>query len=253
MINKGFFMSVKHFLLIVGLLTSSLVNAGEPADIDAQFETTQCATPCKTPSKHVWWLLRSTDQIELRNVDKATGELSPRGEIWKHSKDGKLGYLFLMHDDKRAIEYLFDDLKILGINSDENKWQITSQLVADDELAHMKTLEVKTAPFEGFETVLYTGEINDAKVKVTWIPQLHIPVKIEYVYPSSTATVMLNKLISGSDLAIDENKNLRTTNDRLSSYKQIYFTDIGDMEQNAEAQVWIAKAKGAPGIHAHNH
>jgi hypothetical protein len=253
----GILMLIKYryLSLVIGLLTSSITSIAaelNPA-IDAQFETTHCASPCKTAHVNSWWLLRSADQVELRNIDKTTGTLSARSEIWKHNPDGKLSYLYLMHPDKRAIEYLFDDLKILGLGADEQKWQMSSQLLTNDELAHMKKTDIKTAPYQGFDTESYEGEINQAKVNVLWIPKLHIPAKVIYTYPTSTATVALQKLITGSELTSNDNLQLKTTNEALSSYQQVYFTDIGDMEQNAEAQVWIAKAKGAPGLNGHHH
>jgi hypothetical protein len=39
----------------------------------------------------------------------------------------------------------------------------------------------------------------------------------------------------------------------LDNYQQVYYTDIGDMEQNDDAKEWLSKAQGAPGLHAHHH
>ena len=247
-------MSIKYLVLIISLFTSTLVCAADSLSaINAQFETTQCALPCKTPNTTAWWLLRSNNQVELRGIDNNTHKLSPRSEIWTLNPDGKLGYLFLMHEDKRAIEYLFDDLKILGINPDKEKWEETSQLVTESELNQMKRTGIETATFQGYETISYQGEINNAQVNIVWIPELKIPLKMVYTYPDITTTVQLKKLINGENLALPENKQLKTSNQALSNYQQVYYTDIGDMEDNSKAQVWIAKARGALGIHAHNH
>jgi hypothetical protein len=247
--------SIKHLLLIISLFTSALSHAESLSlpTIDAQFETTQCALPCKAPSTNAWWLFRANNQVELRSIDKITEKPSPRSEIWTLNPDGKLGYLFLMHEDKRAIEYLFDDLKILGINPDQTKWETEAQLVTENELAHMQKSSIKTVAFQGYATVGYEGEINSAKVNIIWIPELKIPVKIVYTYPNSTSIVQLTKLITGTELATVESKQLKTTKDVLSHYEQVYYTDIGDMEDNTKAQVWIAKARGALGIHEHQH
>jgi hypothetical protein len=247
-------MSALHRLIVLltALFASAEIRAAtapisnEPP-INAQYKTTACAKPCTTTNEREWWIFRTPEQVELRDIDTRTGQLGKYSEIWKHTSNEKLGYLFLMHDDKRAIEYLFDDLKVLNINADEHKWQVSSQLVSDDELARMQKLAKKTDPYHGYLTESYTGKINDADVEVTWLPQLHIPEKIIYFYPRNTVTVALEKLSTTPD------NNLSTSEETLNSYQQVYYTDIGDMEQNADAQEWIAKAQGAPGLHSHQH
>jgi hypothetical protein len=243
------------FALLMGVLVSTFAYAETeslPA-LDAKFETTQCAIPCKKTVKRDWWLMRAPLQVELRDVEKKTGHLTPRGEIWKHSPDGKMSYLFLMHDDKRAIEYLFDDLKVLGIKSDENQWQIISQLVSDTELAGLRKSSKKSIAYQGYSTESYVGAINGAKVKLTWLPQLKIPVKLEYVYAKSKVTIQLNQLNLAESTQTTSNRAPKTTEEVLDSYQQVYYTDIGDMEQSDDAKEWLAKAQGAPGLHSHHH
>jgi hypothetical protein len=243
------------FVLLVGLLMSSFAYAeAEPLQaLDAKFETVQCAVPCKKAVKRDWWLMRMTNQVELRDVERKPAQLAKRGEIWKYSPDGKMGYLFLMHDDKRAIEYLFDDLKVLGIKSDENQWQITSQLISDAELSGLKKISKKPIVYQGYLTENYAGAINGAKVKLTWLPQLRIPVELEYVYPKSKVTIQLQQLNVAGDTIVAKNISPKTTEEILNSYQQVYYTDIGDMEQSDDAKEWLAKAQGAPGLHAHHH
>jgi hypothetical protein len=227
--------------------------------LDARFETAQCAMPCKKAVKRNWWLMRQSEQVELRDIDSKTGQLAKRGEIWRHSPDGKTGYLFLMHEDKRTIEYLFDDLRVLGINADANQWQVTSQLISDTELAGLNKTSGKPVNYAGYSAESYTGTIHagtvdDAKVKLLWLPELHIPVKIEYTYPKSKVTIQLRQLnVGGKALAAKEQQAPKTTEEVLNSYQQVYYTDIGDMEQNDDAKEWLAKAQGAPGLHTHHH
>ena len=221
--------------------------------LDAQFETTQCAIPCKKTVKRNWWLMRQPDQVELRDVESQSGRLATRGEIWKHSPDGKLGYLFLMHQDKRAIEYLFDDLKVIGVKSDENQWQINSQLISESELANLKKTASQSKAYQGYDTEHYIGTLNDAQVKLTWLPQLRLPIKLEYTYPKSKVTIFLKQLNADSTPLTDSHSAPKTTEAILNTYQQVYFTDIGDMEQNDDAKEWLAKAQGAPGLHAHHH
>jgi hypothetical protein len=245
--------------LLLGMTISTFVQAeneqilSQTPSLDAQYETIQCATPCKKSVKRDWWLMRTSQQVELRDVEVKSGQLAKRGEIWKHSPDGKTGYLFLMHEDKRAIEYLFDDLRVLGINTDENQWQVTSQLVSDAELAGLEKTGNKPENYQGYPAENYTGIINDVKVKLLWLPQLHIPVKIEYTYPKSKVTIQLRQLNVAGKALIANNQAPKTTEEVLNSYQQVYYTDIGDMEQNDDAKEWLAKAQGAPGLHGHHH
>ena len=252
--------NVSNLLGTLVLLVSTVAYAETkslPA-LDAKFETVQCTTPCKKAVKRDWWLMRQSEQVELRDIDSKTGQLSTgklakRGEIWRHSPDGKTGYLFLMHEDKRAIEYLFDDLRVLGINADENQWQVTSQLVSNAEIADLKKTSGKPTSYNGYTAESYTGKVSDAKVKLLWLPELHIPVKIEYTYPKSKVTIQLRQLNVASKALAAKEQAPKTTEEVLNSYQQVYYTDIGDMEQNDDAKEWLAKAQGAPGLHAHHH
>lgn len=249
------FKNIAHLSACLVLLASTLAQAEAESLplLDAKFETVQCANPCKKSVKRDWWLMRSTEQAELRDVARKTGQLAKRGEIWKHSPQGKTGYLFLMHDDKRSIEYLFDDLKVLNIKSDENQWQIVSQLVTDTELAGLKKTDGKSTNYHGHSVEYYTGKINGAKVKLAWLPQLRVPVKLEYIYPKSKVTIQLQQLnLAGATLPAAQQAP-KTTEAALDNYQQVYYTDIGDMEQNDDAKEWLSKAQGAPGLHAHHH
>lgn len=227
--------------------TCTLAAAKSVPNFDARFETIQCEIPCKKPQKRIWWMLRNAAQVELRDVNLPTGKLAKFSEIWRHQADNKLSYLFLMHERKRAIEYLPDDLKILNISADEKQWQIMTQLITDDEISNLNKQSLKTVPYQRYQVESYTGKINDVQVSVLWLPQLRVPAKIVYFYPKTKVTVQLKQLSTELASAIS------TTESQLNSYQQVYYTDIGDMEQNAEAQAWIIEAKGAPGLHTHQH
>jgi hypothetical protein len=234
------------FITAIMIATSAQSATTALSTIDARFETTQCAIPCDSKNQRTWWLLRSEDQVELRDVNQTSNQLTSRSEIWKRLPDGKLNYFFLMHDEKLGIEYLPDDLKLLGVASDEKKWEISSQLITESELAAM--VKKSTAEsYQGYVTELYTGKIQNADVIVTWLPELRIPLNVTYTYPNKQISIDLKQLNTKID------PHLRTTGQSLDQYQRVYFTDIGDMEQSADAQQWIAKANGAPGLHAHQH
>jgi hypothetical protein len=249
---------LKKIGFCVSIIMALCVNMQAQAEVDAlpavdaRFETVKCANPCKKSIDTEWWMMRTSETVEVRQLDAKTGGLSNRGEMWKYSPNGKTGYMFLMHDDKRAIEYLFDDLKILGLGVDETQWQMNAQLITNEELASFKKSTMKSEVYQGYETQMYDGKIGNAQVSVLWIPALKLPVSLKYDYPTSTTTIKLKTLIAGEALQA-KNAAPNTTAQMLASYKQVYYTDIGDMEDNPTAQVWIANAAGAPGIHAHGH
>lgn len=254
-----FGLSQCRLLNIAMLLTSFLFTSiawsdsetNEPGMVSAEYVTTQCAIACQTPNKRIWWMFRTPNQVELRDVNVRTGLPAKSSELWRLNPDGKLNYVYLMHQDRRAIEYLFDDLRILGIAADQKKWEILTQLVTKDELAAMKKLPAKTTPVQGFVAELYTGQIHDIKVEITWLPQLNLPAKVAYIYPQNTVTVIL-QMVYTSDKSNPSSTKM-TTEQQLDTYQHVYYTDIGDMEQNAEAEEWITKAEGAPGLHRHPH
>lgn len=242
----------KFTVLALICLSLSVSAAEQPPAVDAQFETIKCAIPCKQELKTEWWMMRTPNTIELRHLVGNKGNtLAKRGEMWKYNPKGKTTYLFLMHDDQRAIEYLFDDLKILGLGVDETQWQINSQFLTNAELAGFKKSTKTSKAYQGYQTAVYTGKIGQADVNVMWLPALKVPVKLEYVYPKSKVTIALKTLAAGENL--QQSKAPKTTTDKLASYDQVYYTDIGDMEEDPTAQAWIAKAAGAPGLHAHHH
>jgi hypothetical protein len=252
--DKGKYMiNLMSKTAVLAFLCVSLhVSAAEPQPtIDAQFETTKCAKPCKQEVKTKWWMMRTPKTIELRQVDNKTNTLSKRGEMWKYNPNGQSSYLFLMHDDQRAIEYLFDDLKILGIGVDERQWQINSQFITNAELAGFKKIAKTSKAYQGYATEVYTGKIGKADVHVTWLPALKLPVKLEYVYPKSNITIALKTLVAGDHL--QKSPAPKTTVAKLGKYDHVYYTDIGDMEEDPTAQAWIANAAGAPGMHDHHH
>lgn len=246
---------------LIALLAAVLITVSAQAattelpTLDAKFETTQCAIPCKKSVKRNWWMMRTAEQVELRDAKK-TDQLANYGEVWQRTGNGKLSYFYLMHDDKRAIEYASVDLNMLGIATDDHEWQMQTQLVTEGELATMKKNTKKTSPYKGLATESYTGMVKDAKVNLVWIPELKIPLIAEYVYPKRKVTIRLRD-VNGTNVmlanTIPSTFKIKATDLALQDYQQIYYTDIGDMEQEAGTQSWLVNAEGAPGLHAHRH
>lgn len=221
--------------------------------VNAMYITTQCEVPCIKPLKKQWWLMRIPNQVELRDVDSESGQLTSLGELWKRAPDGKMTYWYLMHDDKRVIEYLFDDLKVLGIKTDESQWQMLTQIISDYEKSILKLHTAGSEPFLGYAAERFTGVINGINVELIWLSDLHVPAMVEYQYPKRTVKVQLIQ-IQDRHISSSAGKFPTKTDDvALSQYQHIYYTDIGDMEQNDEAKEWLVRAITAPGLHTNHH
>ena len=220
-------------------LFPGLALADSLPELQARFETTQCATPCKKPVKREWFMLREASQVELRDLN------DDHSDLWRLQADGSLDYVYLMHGQQRAIDYNPVDLRLLGINTSESKWHGLSQLVSREELDGMQKKAGRS--YQGMATEIYKGKIGDIQTEVTWIPELAIPLKLQYRYPKHTVTVQLKQRYQGK-LPIAP-----TTEAMLQDYQHVDFTDIGDMEHDPIATAWLSQAKGAPGVHVHHH
>ena len=210
------------------------------ATLNAQFETTECALPCKKSIKTNWWMWRTPTQVELKKSNAANSEL------WTMQDNNQLNYQFLMHDEKRVIEYSSIDLKMLNMPADAEKWQALNSLVTQKDLASMKKTKLKKQ-YQGLDLTTYAGKINGIKTNITWIDALQIPLQMIYVYPKTKITIQLLKrdttdLVAGA-----------TTAAQLQGYQQVDYADIGDMEHSSTAKVWLSNATDAPGMHTHGH
>lgn len=207
--------------------------------LSAEFETIECARPCKKPTNNSWWMWRTPSQVELKKAN------SSNSELWTW-ENGNANYQFLMHDEKKVIEYSQVDLKMLSFDTDNTKWQAVTSLVSQKDLANMKKIGLKKQ-YKGLTLTQYNGKINGIKTHIVWIAALQIPLQMTYVYPKHQVTInLLNQDVQISDV--------KATSERaLLNYQHIDYADIGDMEHSAEAKMWLSKAEEAPGINAHHH
>lgn len=209
--------------------------------LNAQFETTACALPCKKGNenkKTTWWMWRTPQQVELKKANENTSEM------WQMDENQQLNYRFLLHDEKRAIEYSHTDLTMLGMQTDEARWQAITSLVTQADLAGLKKSSLKKQ-FNGLDLTQYSGNLHGVKSSIIWIEALHIPLSMTYVYPKKELTVKLVQLNAKPEDA--------TTEEELQAYQQVDYADIGDMEHSATAKNWIAKAHHAPGVNSNRH
>lgn len=230
---------MKYIGLVALALSSNLVFADTLPALDARFETIQCALPCQRPVTRAWLMLREAGQVELRDVDAS------QSDLWQRHPNGDLEYLYLMHEQQRAINYNSVDMRMLGMPVGDSKWQALTQLVTKNELAQ---LEKKPGqPYQQMPTEIYSGKLNDVDTEITWIPALAIPLQVEYRHPTHHVTVKLVERYQGK-LPVE-----KTTEKILQGYQHVDFADIGDMEHDKNALAWLAHAQGAPGVHAHAH
>ncbi|MCB5187763.1 hypothetical protein LG200_07045 [Methylobacillus caricis] len=221
------------------LLGCNVASADDLPVLNARFETSQCAIPCKKPVAREWIMMRDSNQLELRDVGAS------HSDLWQVQADGSLDYVYVMHNEKRAIDYNPVDLRLLGISAGMEKWQALSRLVTQEELSTLEKLAGKT--YQGMSTEVYRGKLDQVKTEVTWIPALQIPLQVQYHYPDRVVTVKLVQRF-GQALPVE-----KTTYAVLQTYQHVDFTDIGDMEHDQSATAWLALAKGAPGVHVHHH
>lgn len=230
--------NMKYSAVLLLSLLPGFAAAEALPNLDARFETSQCAVPCQKPVKREWLMLREAGQVELRDLH------AKHSDLWQW-QDGTLDYVYLMHDEKRAIDYTSIDLRLLGMGVGENKWQALTQLVTPSELA---SLEKKAGtPYEKMATEIYQGKLSGVDTEITWIPALQIPLQVEYRYPKHHVTVKLVERYQGK-LPVQ-----RTTNQVLHAYQHVDFVDIGDMEHDKHAVAWLSAAKDAPGVNVHRH
>lgn len=201
--------------------------------VAAHFETTHCAIPCKKPVSRQWHLLRDGQTIELR------GDGAPFSELWRRLGDGRIDYVYVMHDERRAIEYSPVDLTLIGREPD---WARIGALLSPADLERLK--RGAAGRHAGLATRRYTGTLGSAKIDVAWIPDLALPARLQYRYPDQTVTIRLLRRHAGAPPVAP------TTAATLAGYQLVDYADIGDMEEDAQAQTWIRKAAAAPG-HLH--
>lgn len=212
------------------------------ASLNAEFQTIECALPCKknslTNKKTTWWMWRTPKQAELKKAD------DNNSEIWQMDENQQLSYQFVLHDEKRVIEYSQTDLTMLGMQTNAKKWQAIASLVTQADLSSMKKTELKKQ-YNGMILTQYNGNLHGTKTNVVWINALQIPLSMTYIYPKKQLTVQLIQLNAKPENA--------TTVAQLQAYQQVDYADIGDMEHSATAKVWLSKAHDAPGVHGYGH
>lgn len=248
-------MKLKRTVASLAVLMTLASTAFAEEIVNARYETVQCASPCQVDAaKHLqWWLMRDQDEVEIRNLYQ-NGEPAHHSSLWQKKPGGQFSYVYLMHDERRAIDYADVDLKLLAIKVDEATWQLKTQLITDAELATLQKVAGEVSEQYGYAIEKYTGTLgNGIRSQVWWIPALKLPCKVEYTYPQHTVSIQLQALQPAAKAGQPVEIAPKTSLTALSQYQHVDYADLGDMEHNPSEMQWLAKAHGAPGLHAHEH
>lgn len=231
-----FFLMFPLNLMADGFHVPPATQAGAPAwlPLAASFRTTQCSLPCSEEKSASWQMRRDQGAIELR------GTGSPFSEMWRRSGDGRIDYVFLMHDEKRSIDYNPVDLKLADKTP---HWERLGSLIAAADLDRLEPGE--HGQRFGYATRSYRGELNGARVDVVWIPQLGLPASLQTTRDAQRVSIEL--------LSIEATGTLPDAIAVPRDYQRVDYADLGDMEEDPQAQVWIRKAALAPGHQHHAH
>lgn len=206
-------------------------------DISAEFVSTTCANPCKTPQVRDWFFWRAPNRVEIRDASGALGEL------WMRDNRGQLSYTYLEPTHKRGIEYNPTDLKIIG---QQRNWDRLASLVSPQYLEKLKP--VGKTEVLGYQATLYEGTIKNSKTEVTWIPALALAARIAQTGADRTTVSELKSLHAqktGTPLSA-------TSEADLSNYQLVDFADVGDNE-TSPGMSWLKHAMNAPGHELHEH
>lgn len=252
-------MNVKHLTFIALIVQFHFAVAAEPVQADrmvnARYTTEQCALPCQASAvkQMQWWLMREEHQVEIRQLSH-TGEAAHYSSLWQKKPAGQYHYSYLMHDERRAIDYTDVDLKLLAIKTDAEFWQLKNQLISDAELASLRLDPTPQAMQYGYGVEKYSGSLsNGIQAQVWWLPALKLPARVVYLYPQHQVSIQLQALESEGISAQPKGAAPHTSWATLSQYQHVDYADLGDMEHNPSEMHWLSKAHGAPGLHAHAH
>lgn len=253
---------MKHrFFIGIALFFNLFATACHADPLRIQFSTTQCARPCQQASTLQWWMLRDKQAVEIRTLTHQ-GQLADHSSLWQmrgqslQTAQAKCHYQYLMHPEKRAIEYTDVDLGLLGIAADARSWAQKYQLITMDERQQLQVVAKETTSAMGYPLVHYQGRLaNGAEIELAWLPALNLPYRVHYTYATHTVEIAMQQLLTANNRESRDDVPTMHVGDVLNQYQSVDFTDIGDMEHNPEDVAWLAKAVAAPGVahaqHAH--
>lgn len=168
----------------------------------------------------VWYFWRQPGRTETYD------ERSRQGEVWTLDPVGQVFYRRIFYDQRATLDYAPGDLAASG---KKVSWDHLLSIV-DPALLGTKLKRADREPHSPYQR--YSGAVSeDATEDVLWLPRLRLPYRVTTTSHGGANTLNL----------LDCTQSLHATfrpasEDTLSGYRQLEFSDLGDMETDPLVQ-----------------
>jgi hypothetical protein len=179
-------------------------------------------------------LVRDASVVEVH--DAQTGLV----ERWeRESGSGRLYYLRLFPDVRRAIEFQPNDFGAAQVTSD---WDVVRTVIGSAALDRLKPRGERRVA--GHRARRYAGEIDGFSVDVDWMADVELPARVQRTAPGFRQELRLTTLQRGPDAAAQ-----LISPGQLKSYEVIDFADLGDRHGDP----FVDRVIQASGLQLHAH
>lgn len=187
-----------------------IINTQNLPPLAAEFVTTISGDDSTVNSARI---VRTASAVEWIYLTTNTSELWTKtsNDLWFYSK--------IFHADRQVIEYSPVDINLLGIHQ---QWQ---QLAINPNILHAATSTKPAADFRGWQSVIYTGEVEGITYEVLWLPQLSIAARVIAKQGKQKTVTEIRALYA--------NQQAPFTFSDITHYRTIEYTDLGDMERDS--------------------
>jgi hypothetical protein len=207
---------VRLLMVAVVLLLSQFVSAQQsPVDVACRFETTIGKTGAPGSSRRDWYLWRSANEVEVRQVGAS------QSELWTQENKGLLFYSMIFHAARRTIDFTPGDLAALR---KQFAWTKLTSVIDTSQLGSQLALTGEKRRVLGFDALRYRGRTEDGVVDLWWISKLGLPASL----------VVRNghRMIRTELKAVRPNGGSAFGRVDVSNYEHIDFSDLGDKESD---------------------
>ena len=186
-----------------------IINTQNLPPLAAEFVTTISGDDSTVNSARI---VRTASTVEWIYLTSNTSELWTKtsNDLWFYSK--------VFHADRQVIEYSPVDINLLGI---QQQWQ---QLAINPDILHAATSTKPAADFRGWQSVIYTSEVEGITYEVLWLPQLSIAARVIAKQGKQKTVTEIRTLYV--------NQQAPFTFSDITHYRTIEYTDLGDMERD---------------------
>lgn len=187
-----------------------IINTQNLPPLAAEFVTTISGDDSTVNSARI---VRTASTVEWIYLTSNTSELWTKtsNDLWFYSK--------VFHADRQVIEYSPVDINLLGI---QQQWQ---QLAINPDILHAAISTKPAADFRGWQSVIYTGEVEGITYEVLWLPQLSIAARVIAKQGKQKTVTEIRTLYV--------NQRAPFTFSDITHYRTIEYTDLGDMERDS--------------------